>query len=224
MKKSGVVLICVAAAAAMFVFLSFGAAQQMQKVAPPKIAKPLDIAKPQLFIQIKGVRCDHSGQPNPEIDLSGQNFGAQQGSRRVLVDGVPATFYHAWFNTGITTYSPSGSPTKWYHEYTFAIDDGTGKIISNQFKIRFPIDWDGVTPGQGTPGTEVLLYCWGPGPNQGNKILHLDNAVMQVTSWTGTGSAIQIKAIVPQVAAGPHKIFFMDGTDKISKELSFTVL
>ena len=218
-------MIVVFVAAAFVLAASVGGGFDQAKVNPnQQIQKNLGTLKPSLYIQITGVRCDHHGSPSPEVDLFGQHFGAPQGSRRVLVDGVPATSYVTWSDTTITIFAPSGSPTKWYHEYVFAIDDGAGKRLSNEFKIRFLIDWDGVSPGQGTPGTVLTLYSWGPGASQGTKVLHMDNTVMQVTGWSGTGSAIQIKAIVPAIAAGPHKIFFMDGADKISKELSFTVL
>jgi hypothetical protein len=200
------------------------AAGGFQQKANPDLRRLADLQKPTLFVQINRVVCDHGGQPNPEIDLGGTHFGAARGNRRVLVDGVPATQYVYWSDTSVTIHSPSGSPTKWYHEYTFAIEDGAGKILSNQFKVRFPIDWDGASPAQAKPGAKITLYCWGPGPNQGNKVLYMDNAVMQVTGWSGGGSAVQITAVVPAVAAGTHKIYFKDGADKISKDLAFTVL
>lgn len=215
-KKSGL--------AVLSAVLLVATAAGQQKVVKPPIRDMKDLGKPMLFVQIQSVRCDHDGLPNPEIDLSGQNFGAQRGARRVLVDGVPATQYVGWSGNGITIHAPGGSPTKWYHEYTFAIDDGTGKILSNQFKVRFPIDWDGASPSQAKPGATITLYCWGPGPSQGAKVLTMDDTVMQVTGWSGTGSAIQITAVVPAIAAGPHKIFFKDGAVKISTDLSLTVL
>lgn len=194
-----------------------------QQAAKPNIQRAQQIKSP-LIVNISKVVCTHDGQPNPEIDLSGIGLGSAQGSRRVLVDGVPAGQYIRWANTGITIKAPGGAPTKWYHEYTFAIDDGSGNVLSNNFKVRFPIDWDGANPGQAAPGTTVTLNCWGPGTSQGSKILRIDHLEMQVTGWSGTAAAGQIRVVIPAIAAGFHRIFIIDHEDKISKDLAFTVL
>lgn len=213
----------------LVVLLAFGlviaipAQQPPLKKAPIQAPKlPIDPAK-LLKPNIVTARVDHSGGPAGPVDLGGTSFGSQQAGRRVLMDGKPALSYEAWSNTSISI-QPPANPIKWYHEYLIVIDDGAGKVLSNEFRYRFPICWDGVTPNPAAPGTEVTLYCWGPGPSLGTKILRLDAAHMQVTGWSGTGSAIQIKAIVPPIAPGPHKIFFMDGASKISQDLNFTVL
>jgi hypothetical protein len=195
----------------------------LQMQIDPKAKRAAQMQAP-LLVRVDKAVCRHDGQPNPEIDLSGIGLGASQGSRRVLVDGVPATQYIRWNATGITFKAPGGAPTKWYHEYTIAIDNGSGKVLSNSYKVRFPIDWDGATPGQAAPGTTVVLNVWGPGTSQGSKILRIDHMEMNVVGWTGTAVAGQIRVVIPAIAHGPHKIFIIDHEDKISKDLGFTVL
>ncbi|MCX6560699.1 MAG: IPT/TIG domain-containing protein [Candidatus Aminicenantes bacterium] len=208
--------------AALFLALSAMAVGQNPK---PQVPQKIDTVKiPVLAPRISSVKCTHDGSPIPEIDLSGLAFGAARGSRRVMMDGVPATNYLHWTNTGITIGPPITPVIKWTHEYTFAIDDGAGNILSNQFKVKFLIDWDGASPGSAAPGTEITLNGWGPGPNLGGKVLMMDNVALPILGWTGSPSATQIRTRVPAIAAGPHRIFFMDGGVKASKDLSFTVL
>jgi hypothetical protein len=207
---------------AVAVSLAWGAGRLQQAANP--LAQRAQQLKAPLIVNISKVVCQHDGQPNPEINISGIGLGAAQGSRRVLVDGVPAPQYLHWSSTGITIHAPGGAPTKWYHQYTLAIDDGAGKVLSNNFKVRFPIDWDGANPSQAAPGTTVTLNCWGPGSSQGTKILRIDHMEMQVTGWNGTAAAGQIRVVIPAIPAGLHRIFVIDHEDKISTDLRFTVL
>lgn len=215
--------IVVALSMVAFAISLAGGAGRPQMQIDPKAKRAAQLQAP-LLVRIDKAVCRHNGQPNPEIDLSGIGLGAAQGSRRVLMDGVPAAQYIHWSATGITFKAPGGAPTKWYHEYTIAIDNGSGKVLSNQYKVRFPIDWDGANPGQAAPGTQVTLNCWGPGINQGSKILRIDHMEMQVVGWTGSAAAGQIRVVIPAIASGAHKIFIIDHEDKISTDLKFIVL
>jgi hypothetical protein len=219
MKTKASVFFCVA----LFLALSAMAVGQIPR---PQAQRQLDPAKiPQLAPRISSAQCSHDGSPIPEIDLSGMAFGAARGSRRVMMDGVPAVNYLHWTTSGISIAPPITPVLKWTHEYAFNIDDGAGHVLSNQFKVKFLIDWDGAAPGSAAPGTEIILNCWGPGPNLGAKVLKMDGVVLPILSWGGSPvGAVQIRTKVPAIAAGPHRIFFMDGGVKASKDLSFTVL
>ena len=57
--------------------------------------------------------------PVPLIDLEGRAFGDPQGSRRVLIDGIPVEIAHVmkWTDTAISFEPPVFPFIAWYHDY-----------------------------------------------------------------------------------------------------------
>jgi hypothetical protein len=164
--------------------------------------------------------------PVPLIDVKGRGFGDVQGAKRILIDGNPALLNNvlAWTDKSISFEPPIFPFVAWYHEYTFVIDDGAGKILSNQFKARFLVFWVNAFEGSSAPGGETGIRCYDAGADRGSKVLKMDGQDMEILSWTDEGrSGIRIRARIPAIAPGWHKVYLMDGANKISGDLNFQV-
>jgi hypothetical protein len=172
--------------------------------------------------KITDVHLFCGGSPCREIDLVGTNFGAVQGTRKVLVDGVAHTGAYHWGDTGITLFL-SSPVIFWDHVYQFVVCDGTTPI-SNVYSTRFRIKFDGVVPSSGTPGTLVTINAWGGGSPADGRVVKIGTATCPVVSWTTTAEAAQIKVNVPAIPAGSYKIYIQRGADIISEQYNFTVL
>lgn len=172
--------------------------------------------------RITNVHLFCGGSPCREIDLVGTNFGAVQGTKKVLMDGVAHTGAYHWGDTGITLLRDSGI-IFWDHVYQFAIEDG-GTVISNVYSTRFPIKFDGVMPSSGAPGTEVTINAWGGGTPADGRVVKIGAYTCPVVSWTGSAEAAMIKVKVPTAPAGSYKIYIQRGADIISGQYNFTIL
>lgn len=192
---------------------------------PFQVQRQVEVSKlPPFPTSIMSARCTHlTGGPVPMIDLEGKSFGENQGTKRILMDGVPVApaGITDWEN-GRISFEPSRVPViEWYHEYTFAIDDGAGKILSNQFKIKFPIEFRRESPQFAASGAEITLITWGGDANLGRKVLKMGDIPMDVVSWTSAApDRCEIKARVP-AKPGSYMIYIMEGADKISKDHPF---
>ena len=194
------------------------------QIPPPQIKPQVELKKlPAFPPTITSATSSIHVMPVPLVDLGGRGFGDIQGSRRVLVDGIPATDV-AWTDKSISI-EPAIFPfVAWYHEYTFAIDDGAGKILSNQFKAKFLVFWVQGSSGSSAPGGETSIRCYDAGADRGSKVLKMDGQDMEILGWTDEGrSGIRIRARIPAIAPGWHRVYLMDGADKISKDLNFQV-
>lgn len=195
---------------------------------PPVQAKPqVELKKlPAFPPSIMSATSSIHVMPVPLIDLGGKGFGNAQGARRVLIDGIPAVGNSvlAWTDSRISFEPPVFPFIAWYHEYTFTLDDGAGKILSNQFKAKFLVFWVEGYEGSSAPGGETGVRCYDAGAARGSKALKMDGQDMEIVSWTDEGrSGIRIRARIPAMAPGWHKVYLMDGADKISKDLNFQV-
>jgi hypothetical protein len=164
------------------------------------------------------VHCD--GQPCREYDLNGTAFGAAQGTKRVLIDGVPCTGYLRWTATSITIGGPA---MFWDHTYHFVIDDGAA-ALSNVFEARFLVKWDGATPNPAHAGDLITIHAWGAGAVQGAKVLKMGVTPMVVTSWSGSDSSVTIQARVPALPAGSYEIYLYNGAARISTVQPFRII
>ena len=159
------------------------------------------------------------GYPCNDFSMFGTGFGSTQGIRKILIDGQESSQYQ-WHTTEIGFHGPS---TSYDHTSHFGIYEN-GKLISNDFTQKFPADVDGAAPIQGPPGTHITIKSFGAGPTQGSKIVMMGTAPMQVLSWTNSGTAQTIVAIVPQLNPGKFPIDIYEGELKISVTgFSYTV-
>ncbi len=163
------------------------------------------------------------GAPCSEVDFAGTGFGAAQGVRKVMVDGVAATNYLNWSDTAVTIGLGGITLIYWDHVYQFSISEN-GNTISNVYSTRFPIKFDAVTPTSGTPNSIVTLQTWGGGSQADGRVIKIGNAVCPVVSWTTYGVNADIKVRVPSLAAGMYKLYFQRGADIISDQVDFKVL
>jgi len=105
------------------------------------------------------------GDPPPEIDMQGTNFGTTKGTKNVTIDGTLVTSYIlGWHDTSVS-FNPPFTFIYWDHVYQFAIADGPN-VVSNIYSIRIPWDFDAMIPKEGPVGTEVeiTVYKLSPRP------------------------------------------------------------
>jgi hypothetical protein len=72
------------------------------------------------------VHCD--GMPCDEFDITGTNFGATKGTRKILINGIEPSMYHFWSDTKITV--EGAVCTVWDKTYHFGVYDGA-TLLSN---------------------------------------------------------------------------------------------
>jgi hypothetical protein len=146
---------------------------------------------------ITDVRHHIYGDPPPEIDIIGSNFGVTRGTKNVRLDSTLATNYVFWTNTGITI-TPPIPLIYWDHVYQFAIVSGSN-VLSNVFSKRIPWDFDGMTPREGPVGTEVVINVYRLPVSPGGLVLKIGALNFPIIEWTpaGTKPFGKIKARVP---------------------------
>jgi hypothetical protein len=172
--------------------------------------------------RITGAHLFCGGWPTCEIDLVGTNFGATQGTKKVLVDGIVHSGTYHWGDTEITLLG--GSPIIfWDHMYQFVIQDGA-VVISNAYSTRFPIRFDGYTPHSGSPGTEVKISAFGGGTPADGRLVKIGAYTCPVVSWTSGALSKIIIVKVPIAPAGSYKIYIKRGADIISEQYDFSIL
>ncbi len=177
------------------------------------------VAKP----VISNARLHCGGTPCSEIDVFGTGFGASQGSRKLVVDGMAASSILHWSDTSITMQITGFTLVYWDHVYQISLQEGVN-TISNVYSTRFPIRFDGVNPSSGAPGAEIMLPAWGGGSQADGRVVKIGNSVCQIVSWVTTGVNAMITLKVPQLSPGGYKIYIQRGADIISEQLDFTVL
>ena len=165
------------------------------------------------------VHCD--GAPCDEFDITGANFGAAQGSRKVRIDAVEPSMVHLWSDTKIIV--EGGVCTVWNKTYHFGIYDGV-TLLSSIFPQQFGARIDSFSPASGNPGTQVTLHALGAGATAAGKIVKMGTANMPIVSWTGSDCASAIVVTVPSMPPGSYVIDIYSGATKIASCSPFKIL
>jgi RHS repeat-associated protein len=135
------------------------------------------------------------GGPASTVTISGENFGATQGSSVVNFNGVAAASILSWRNSEINAVAPVTVTTG---PVTVAVNS----VSSNNdytFTVVNPfINY--LTPTGGPAGGQVTLNGSGFGATQGNSSVQLNGVVANVSSWSDTSVTI---AIPYNVNSGP---------------------
>jgi hypothetical protein len=171
---------------------------------------------------IVGAFNKHFGSPVPELDITGTNFGATQGTKNVQIDGHLITAMPGWSMEWWHDYQISlmtGGLIPWEHVYQIAIVDG-GAVISNVYSVRFLYKGDGTNPASGLPGSTFTAYFWEVPPAPGGLVLKMGSAACTIVQW----AANAIKAKVPGLPAGTYDVYLQKGGDNVSFKNSFKVL
>ncbi len=170
---------------------------------------------------ITGVVSHNFGSPFAEIDISGSNFGAVQGTRAVQIDGAPLSskpgwVIEAWKDNMVVL---GGGLVPWEHLYQFAVTDG-GSVISNVFSVRFLYRADGGPfPASGAPGSQFHIYIWNVPIPQGSLVLKMGSLACPIVNWNTSG----IDAKVPALPPGSHNVYLQKGGDVVSFTYPFQV-
>ena len=202
--------------------LTSAGSQQVNTRPPNTNPNKPDYSNPSttIFPHIDSITIHCDGGPCAEYDVSGRNFGATRGAKRVLINGVAATNYPHWTANSITIIGP---PMFWDVTYVFVIDNGV-KPISNSFEAHFLARWDGVTPSQAHAGDAITIHAVGAGATQLSHALKMGSTPMIVKSWSGSNYAETIIALVPALPPGDYEIALFNGATKISTPLAFKVI
>jgi hypothetical protein len=173
---------------------------------------------------ITGARLEYQGQPNPEMDIMGQNLGATQGTKTIKVDNAVVSSVIHWDNASATVkfgVPPLTSPPiPWEHTYQISILDGS-TVISNVLSKRFPYAIDSLSPNKGLKGGDFAVNVWAIPPAPGGLVLMMDSIACPTTAWGGN----QIKAKVPAtIAPGTYEVYLKKGGSIVSNKENFTVV
>jgi hypothetical protein len=173
---------------------------QQAKAPRPKVNMIAAVAAP----HIDNARYYNPNGTYTGFVVVGHYFGDVQGSRRLLVNGVPIPHMGQWTSEQISGFGP---PWDIDHPYKISIDDGT-KVLSNVLTKYFLFQWWSGQPSHGLPGSEVALVGWGGGPDQGDKVIMLGDKVMPIVSWTQEPNSIKntIRVKVPPFPPGAYKL------------------
>jgi hypothetical protein len=198
---------------------AFGAQEKLKK---PAVSEGVAVLKKPVITE---VRHHIYGEPPPEIDIIGSNFGSTRGTKNVRFDTTLSAGYLFWGNSTITT-NPPFPLVYWDHVYQIAIVSGSN-VLSNVFSKRFPWDFDGMTPREGPVGTEVVINVYRLPASPGGLVLKIGTLDFPVVEWTpaGTGSFGKIKARVPSgVPLGAQNVYLQKGGQVASEIYTFTVI
>lgn len=169
---------------------------------------------------IKGVRHICTGTCT-QMEITGINFGATQGSYRLLQEGVPLPIA-SWSDTLIVS-NAGWDVDPLYH---YVIDNGS-KTVSNVFEKRYLMTCDSISPSnKAAPGTEIILRGWGAGTQSG-KNFKLGPYPMTILSWNVTAlGASTIHLRVPEAPKGSYKLALYHSVLNISEDggFDFTVI
>ena len=175
------------------------------------------LAKP----NITDANLKYLGWPEPEMDITGTNFGAVRGTKNVQVDGalvtaLPGWSISRWSDTSITLQAKDIIP--WEHIYKIAIVEGSA-VISNVLSKRFLYTIDGIKPTMGWVGSTAKVSIWDLPAAPGGLVLKLGSYNFTILSW---GNPIEAK--VPAAPVGTYEVFLQKGRNVVSKKASFKVI
>jgi len=194
-----------------------GLAGQMQK--KTNIPTNQDLSKIPHINDVTQVVMDYDA----ETSLKGANLGATQGTRKLHVDGIPATFYQLWCDTAFI-FAPPSHFIYWDHVYKFEIVDGTN-VVSNAFTKRILWNFYGVSPASGPAGTTIEVSVFRLLAANNGFVLKIGSVDLPILSWTGGGTVGKITAKVPAgLAPGAYSVYLQKGGETAStKSYQFTV-
>ena len=215
-KKWKEILVCAAAVFAV------GAAALVAQLPAKKVDIPANPALARIP-HINSVAHHIYGDPPPEIDLVGTNFGATKGTKNVRIDGTLVTSYIlGWHDTSLS-FNPPFTFIYWDHVYQFAIVDGA-TVLSNVLSARIPWDFDAMIPKEGPAGTEVEITVYKLCPTPNGFVLKIGSHDFPVISWTAGGTWGKIRAKVPAgLAAGVYNVNLQKGGEVASETYQFKV-
>jgi RHS repeat-associated protein len=151
-----------------------------------------------------------SGSAGTPVTITGNNFGATQGSSTVTFNGVNAA-PTTWGASSITVPVPAAAASG-----NVVVTVGGGQ--SNGAYFTIPIT--GISPRSGMVGTYVTISGSGFGFSQGSSTVSLNGTAASVASWSDTS----IVAIVPTGAtSGPFTVT-ISGQAELSPSFTVTKL
>jgi hypothetical protein len=173
---------------------------------------------------ITDARLVYHGEPNPEMDIMGANFGATQGTKKIKVDDAVVSNVLHWDNTSATIkfgVPPiTKPPDPWEHTYKIAILDGS-TVVSNVLSKRFLYTIDSLSPNKGLKGSDFTVNVWAVPTTPGGLALMMGSFDCSTTSWGGN----MIKAKVPSaIPAGTYEVYLKKGGSVVSNKENFIVV
>jgi hypothetical protein len=154
-----------------------------------------------------------------EMDIKGLGFGATQGKRQVIVDGKSKEVW-VWGKTAIKIAHhydfPAGKMIKVYLR-----DGTTSAVVSNEFEFFNLFCLMRVTPeGPVSPGATVeIMVLPSVGADPLGRGLLIGGMPATITFWNEN----TIRAVVPALAPGEHRIWIRNRAMAVSAEYPITV-
>jgi hypothetical protein len=192
------------------------AAQQQQRILKPVPVQDLAVrmAKPNIT-EVRGKCLSMLG----ELDVMGVRFGEIQGSREVVLNGIPRDVMF-WQKTVIRVQHgydfPGGQMVK-----VFLRDTGNGAIVSNIFEFfnLFCIYWNSPI-GSVSPGTsDEIKVKPGMGAGAQGRVIVIGGKQAPILAWTND----TIKFTVPALSPGDYNIHIKKAGQNLSNEYPITV-
>jgi RHS repeat-associated protein len=156
-----------------------------------------------------------AGPVGTTVTISGNGFGASQGTSTITFNNVAATVLSSnWSNTQIIANVPTGTATG----IVKVTVGGTGSVGNPTFTVGAVLV-TGISPTSGAPGTTIQISGSGFGTTPTGNSLTINGGTATTTSWTDG----LITATVPASATtGPVKVTV--GAVVSNTSVNFTVL
>lgn len=130
------------------------------------------------------------GHPGTQVTLSGNYFGAQQGSSYVAFNGQQAQII-SWHTTQIVCIVPTGTSISGAVSVTVNIN-GTAATGTQQFNLALP-SISSIIPTIGNIGAEITIVGQGFGASQsGQGQVTIGGAYVSILSWSDTTLRVKI--------------------------------
>jgi len=160
--------------------------------------------------QITGINPS-SGTVRTSVTITGNNFGATQGSNTVTFNGTAAS-PTSWSATSIVVPVPSGATTG-----NVVVTTGGGASNGVTFTVTAPPSITSLSPTSGPAGTSIIITGTNFGSTQGTSTVTFNGTTTTPTTW----SATSIVASVPTGATTGNVVVTVTGL--ASNGVPFTV-
>jgi hypothetical protein len=154
---------------------------------------PITIAAP----IISGVNPPNA-PASTQVTITGSGFGASQGTGSVVLSATVQTVV-SWSDTQIVAVVPSTTSqtgSAWVRQYT---------VFSNSVPFTITaLNISGISPTNGTPGTQVTISGTGFGTSQGSSKVWIGTAYASVVSWSNTQI---VAAVAAGAGSGPVQVY-----------------